>query len=133
MNIIIFNKGLNLKKLVLIMMFALLTSCAGIIKGTKQSVTFNSTPSGAEVSIDGISMGSTPLTVKLKKNKYENITIKKQGYRSITRPLEKEYDATALLNIFWDLSTTDLITGAAYEYEPNMYNFNLEKEVAEKK
>ncbi|EQC43854.1 PEGA domain-containing protein [Bacteriovorax sp. Seq25_V] len=104
------------------------TGCAGVIKGTSQTVTFTSEPSGAEVIIDGTSRGMTPLTVKLKKNMYDTIIIKKDGYNSVTKPLEKVYDATALLNIFWDLSTTDLITGAAYEYEPNSYHVRLEKE-----
>lgn len=109
----------------------LLTGCASIINGTSQSVTFNSTPSGADVFIDGINMGKTPVTLKLKKNSYDTVMIKKKGYEAQTRPLETKYDAIALLNIFWDSSTTDMISGAAYEYEPNAYNFTLEKKSAE--
>lgn len=106
----------------------LLTSCAGIIHGTDQTVTFTSEPSGATVLIDGMSRGKTPLSVKLKKNAYDTVMIKMDGYRAITRPLNKQYDSIALLNVFWDLSTTDMITGAAYEYEPNTYHFELEKD-----
>lgn len=101
--------------------------CVSIIKGADQTVTFTSEPSNAEVLVDGLSMGKTPLTVSLKKNKYSSILIKKDGYRSQSRPLEKKYDALALLNVFWDLSTTDMISGAAYEYQPNSYFFSLEK------
>lgn len=104
-----------------------LTGCAGVINGTDQTVTFTSEPSGATVVIDGMSRGRTPLSIKLKKNAYDTIMIKMDGYRTITRPLDKKYDSIALLNIFWDLSTTDMITGAAYEYEPNTYHFELEK------
>ena len=96
-----------------------------MIKGTTQTVTFNSDPDGAEVMIDGKSFGTTPLSVTLKKNKWDTIMIKKSGYATQTVPLEKRYDEFALLNIFWDLSTTDLITGAAYEYRPNQYYFQL--------
>ena len=110
-----------------------LFGCAGVIHGTKQAVSFDSTPTGAEVFIDGNSMGFTPLAVKLKKNKYDSIMIKKAGYKTVTRELEKELDSIAFLNIIWDSSTTDLITGAAYEYEPNKYNFNLEKDSEAKK
>lgn len=89
---------------------------------------FTSEPSGAEVVVDGNSMGRTPLTVMLKKNSYELVTFNKEGYRSVTKPLVKKYDGVALLNIFWDLSTTDMISGAAFEYEPNMYHLVMEKE-----
>jgi hypothetical protein len=113
--------------------FLFLTSCAGVIKGTDQTVTFTSEPTAANVLIDGQDRGKTPLTLKLKKNAYSSIMIKKDGYRTITRPLEKKYDSTALLNIIWDSSTTDMISGAAYEYEPNSYHFELEKQASENK
>jgi hypothetical protein len=119
--------------LAIIVISSIITGCAGIIKGTDQTVTFTSEPSNATVMIDGQNRGKTPLTIKLKKNAYSSIMIKKKGYRSVTRPLEKKYDGTALLNIFWDSSTTDMITGAAYEYEPNSYHFELEKKTKEDK
>lgn len=106
----------------------LITSCAGVFKGTEQTLTFTSEPSGAEVMLDGQSLGVTPLSVKVKKNKYDTVMLKLAGYKTVTRPLEKSYDAVALVNVFWDSSTTDLITGAAYEYSPNTYYFKLETE-----
>ena len=101
--------------------------CASIFKGTSQIVTFTSEPSGAEVLVDGNSMGKTPLTISLKKNQYSTVLVKKAGFETISRPMGKKYDAIALLNVFWDLSTTDLLTGAVYEYEPNSYHFVMEK------
>lgn len=112
-------------KLLTILIMITLVGCAGIINGTSQSVTINSTPEDAEVYIDGELRGTTPLTVKLKKNRYDTIMVKKKGYKTLTKPLSKAYDGTAILNIFWDSSTTDFITGAAYEYEPNSYHFKL--------
>ena len=122
-----------MKKLIGLILLSLLTSCAAILKGTSQTVTFTSEPSGAEVFIDGQSRGVTPLSVKLKKNKYDTVMIKKKGYSPVVRPIEKSYDGIALLNIFWDLSTTDMITGAAYEYEPNSYYVTLEEAAEEDK
>ena len=101
--------------------------CASIFKGTSQVVTFTSEPSGAEVLVDGNSMGKTPLTISLKKNQYSTVLVKKAGFETVSRPLGKKYDAIALINVFWDLSTTDLLTGAVYEYEPNSYHFVMEK------
>jgi hypothetical protein len=124
------NKGISMKKIfTFIIMSILLSSCAGVIKGTDQTVSFTSEPSGAEVIIDGMSMGTTPFSAKLKKNKFSTVMIKLNGYRTVSRPIEKSYDPTAMLNVFWDLSTTDMITGAAYEYSPNTYYFKLESEV----
>lgn len=115
-----------MKKIMLISSLLFMTSCASIFKGTEQAVTFTSEPSGAEVMVDGQSLGVTPLTVKLKKNKFDTIMVKLNGYKTMTKPFDKSYDGIALLNIFWDSSTTDLITGAAYEYSPNSHYFKLE-------
>lgn len=122
-----------MKSLATISMFFLLTSCASVLKGTDQSMTFTSEPVGAEVLLDGQSLGVTPLVVKLKKNKYDTVMIKLKGYKVLTRPVDKSYDGIALLNISWDSSTTDMITGAAYEYSPNTLFFNLEPELVVQK
>jgi hypothetical protein len=105
-----------------------LSGCATIFKGSDQAVTFNSEPSGAEVYVDGKMIGVTPITAKLRKNTYDTLMIKKDGYQTQTGVLEKKYDGVALLNIFWDLSTTDFVSGAAFEYVPNTYMFSLKKE-----
>lgn len=112
-------------KYLLVFSLLTLTNCASVIKGTSQVLTFNSNPSGAEIIIDGMSMGRTPLSVPLAKNKYSTITVKKDGYESVIMPIRKTFDPVAILNVFWDLSTTDLLTGAVMEYEPGSYNFEL--------
>ena len=103
-----------------------LSGCATVISGTTQSVTIDSNPQGAEVSIDGGYIGVTPITIKLEKNKKDNISLKKEGYKSVSRDLTKNFDPVAIVNIVWDLSTTDFITGAAMKYDPNMYFFELQ-------
>jgi len=120
------NKKLGLG---LVFVFAAMISggCASILKGTSQTLTFQSEPDNAQVLIDGKPIGVTPLSVSYKKNAAQTVMIKKDGYRTQTMPLEKKYDGVALLNIFWDLSTTDFITGAAYEYVPNTYYFILKE------
>ena len=120
-----------MKKIILVLFVFTLVGCSTVFKGTKQTLTFTSSPSKAQVIIDGRSMGVTPLSISLKKNKYDVVIIKKKGYDYQTMPLDKSYDVTTLLSIFWDLSTTDLLSGAAYEYEPNNFHFVLEKEGAD--
>lgn len=120
-------------RLVLLSLVVLsLTGCASVLKGTDQVLTFTSDQDGAQVLLDGVSVGVTPVSMKVKKNSKSTVMVKKDGFRTQTMPLDKKYDGVALLNIFWDFSTTDLITGAAYEYEPNTYYFKLLKEDAAK-
>ncbi len=101
--------------------------CATVMKGGSQDIIIDSSPQGAQVFVDGGIMGKTPLTLNLKKNTYDNIMVKKEGYKTQNVPLEKSFDGVAVLNIFWDLSRTDLIAGSIYEYEPNKYFFELEE------
>jgi hypothetical protein len=105
----------------------LTTGCATVLHGSTQMVTFNSQPEGADIFVEGNLMGKTPATFNLKKNKYKTVEIKKDGYDRASVALSTSYDTVALLNIFWDLSTTDLATGNAYEYEPNSYTVKLVK------
>ena len=94
---------------------------ATVISGSTQTVTFNSEPEGAKVLIDGVQKCKTPCSLTLKRNKYDNVTFKKDGYQTKTVPLESSFNGVALLSIFWDLSTTDILTGSAFEYAPNEY------------
>jgi len=99
----------------------LLSGCASIISGTSQDLTFNSNPEGAKVYLDGKVVGVTPFTFAAQKNKYDTMRIEKKGFVSINRNLNKKFDGVAMINIFWDLSTTDAITGAVFKYEENSY------------
>ncbi|MBH0186502.1 MAG: PEGA domain-containing protein [Nitrospira sp.] len=56
--------------------------CATIVVGDKQSLTFDSEPAGAQIFINGVSMGLTPATITIQKRNYENATVvfKKGGH-----------------------------------------------------
>ena len=45
----------------------------------------------------------------------------------MSRQLDTKVDLVALLSIFWDLGTTDLVSGAAYKYGQNSYFVELQK------
>jgi len=107
-----------------------LNGCATVFRGSQQPVTFNSEPEGAKVLIDGNLMGRTPTTINLKRNKYKNAMIKKDGYETAMVSISTSYDAISILNILWDSSTTDLLTGNAWEYDPNHYTVSLVKKDA---
>ena len=101
---------------------------ATIFKGTSQAITIDSQPEGAKVYVDGQLRGETPLSIRMKKSlSTHTFRVIKKGYAPVTRTLEKSYDPIAILDIVWDLSTTDMLTGAAFEYSPNNYMVELEK------
>ena len=107
---------------------SLLSGCATVISGTNQTLTFNSEPEGAEVYLDGAMIGTTPVSVSVSKNEKDSFMVKKDGYKAVTQDVTTSFDEVALLNIFWDLSTTDMVSGAAFEYEPNSYFVKLSKD-----
>lgn len=119
-----------MKKVLLVLVFAIssLFASATIFHGSTQNVSINSDPDGATVYVDGQIMGTTPTTLTLSKGKYKTIEIRKQCYKPVTLSLNKNFDPVTILNIFWDLSTTDLVTGNAWQYSPNHYFVKLQKE-----
>ena len=116
-----------LLNLSIVSVLILLTGCATVFSGTKQTITFESSPSGASLYLDGEKVGVTPFTDKLKKNKYSSFRIELDGYETISRSIGKDVDLVALLSIFWDLGTTDLATGSAWKYDRNSYYIELQK------
>lgn len=103
-----------------------LAGCATVISGTTQILTFDSKPQGAKIYLDGLLVGTTPFSMETTKNKYKSFRIEKEGYLIINREVTKAYDPVSLLNIFWDYSTTDFITGAMFQYSPGSYYIELQ-------
>ena len=66
--------------LALLFVFFLTTGCATIIKGTTQGVPISSDPSGADIFIDGMLVGTTPADVELKRKRDHLIVIEKKNY-----------------------------------------------------
>ncbi|MBF0353049.1 MAG: PEGA domain-containing protein [SAR324 cluster bacterium] len=102
--------------------------CSSIVSGTKQQLTFNSEPDGATVSINGVTMGKTPATVMVDRQKGQSVTFEKDGYKKQTIPL-----STSLNTWFWGNiviggflgSTTDAASGSMHEYVPNQFYVTL--------
>ncbi len=108
--------------------FLVSSGCATLFSGTEDDITFRSEPSGAEVIIDGITVGTTPLTVEVDRPGFEDtdVTIELDGYDSRTFELDKEFNNTAILNIFiWPGFVVDALTGALYKYDKKLYNIDL--------
>lgn len=107
------------------------TSCATLLTGTKQNVSIDSNPQGADIIIDGQKLGVTPSKVKVDREldalleDGKEIQLDMQGYRKNGYYLDAEINLVAILNtmnlMFWGI---DVATGAVTKYE-NYYKFEL--------
>ena len=87
-------------------------SCATILTGSKQGVGISSSPSNAKVSIDGRYVGTTPLSLKLKRNDNHVIKINLKGYQPYQIQVTKGTNFTMFAG---DVILTGLI-GLAVDY-----------------
>lgn len=117
--------SLNSLRLVgLMSVFMSFTGCATIVTGGSQTVSFNSSPDGADVAVSGQVVGKTPCSVSLKRATNQSLTFTKAGYKTITMRLETRVNGWFWGNIVlggFIGSTTDGISGAVDEYSPGQY------------
>lgn len=107
---------------------AALSGCASIVAGTSQVISINSNVQGANVMINGGTVGVTPFTGSIPRGKDTTVTVSKAGYQPQTITLSTKIEPIFFGNIiFGGLigSTTDLATGALFEYAPSSYYVNL--------
>ena len=100
--------------------------CATMISGTNQSITINSTPPGAQVTL-GYQTGTTPVTLHIPKGK-DYIVEVSQGPDHRMVPLNRNVDAYTFLNIIpplWPGFIVDAVTGAITKYEPEVINVDF--------
>lgn len=112
-----------------ILVLVMVTSgCATIIDGSSQPLTFNSSPNGARIYVNGMELGTTPLTIPMKRSKTTMILAKKNGYEDQQLVLQTKTNAWFwgnILGLGLYGSTTDYGSDAMIEYSPNMYYVTL--------
>ncbi len=115
-------------------LFLLLTmsSCASIIHGPTQSISFSSQPSGAKITVDGKEYGVTPRTVDLRrkgrlkgeistKTEYA-VKIEMDGFYPYEIKLQREMDGWFLGNLLFGGLIgiiIDASNGAMYKLNPS--------------
>ena len=114
---------------VLLFSLSTLLSCATIMSGSTQNISFNSSPPGATVNIGGMARGTTPVIVSLKRTPFpQQVTFSKDGYEENVSLLQTEINDMFWVNIFGGGafgSTTDYVSGSMYEYSPGNFHANL--------
>lgn len=122
---------MNKKLLILTVLTTfLMTSCATIFTGTKDTLTFNSKPEGASVYIDGLEVCKTPCTTQVKRSLSDKIAeIKLDGYETRVITLDREFNVVSVINlgslIGWGI---DAATGSIMKYGKKGYEIELEKD-----
>jgi hypothetical protein len=107
------------------------SSCALIFKGTKEELNFGSDPQRAEVYVNGVRMGETPLSLKLVTKKTYTIEFRKEGYKPETFQVNNSVGAGwIVLDILGGLVPViiDAATGAWYHLDQKNINAILEKQ-----
>lgn len=124
---------MNIKKIALVVgMLLLVAGCATIVTGTSDTITFNSEPEGATVTVAGRVIGKTPVSVVIDKDTNQAVTFEKEGYKTFTTQLSTTTNPWFFGNIVIGGllgSTTDGVSGAIIEYSPDQYFATLTPEV----
>ena len=118
-----------MKKSIILLSF-LLTSCATLINGKTQEVVINSSPAGADVTINNEYVGITPLDAKVVRKYDFDIILTKDGYVSVNKTYSKELDPIVLGNLFIGGIPgliIDLASGSAYHFDVSNISLQLEK------
>ncbi len=118
----------------LIFCLILISGCGSIVSGPRQEVSFASQPDGADVYVNGIPLGRTPLQTKIERRKGSSVLIKKEGFRDemflmTTRGNKFSWGNVIFLSYGVFSTTIDMATGALYEYAPNNYLITMKPAV----
>lgn len=78
----------------------LMSGCATIVTGTFQEAEIDTVPSGAEVFVNGDSVGFAPVSVDLDQDTDPYIVLKKAGYADTRVKLKKGMNGWLVLDVF---------------------------------
>jgi uncharacterized protein YceK len=107
-----------------------LSGCATIFDGRIDTVKTSSNPSGAEVYLNGVKIGTTPVNIDLKKKGEYTILIKKEGYKDqIFKVTNKVGVGWIVLDVLMGFVPVivDAVTGSWYVLNKKNFNAQLEK------
>jgi hypothetical protein len=85
----------TISRLILLSVLSL-SGCATLLRGPRQTLTFQTVPTGAQVKVDGRSYVS-PARVSLLRKDQHYVVIKKWGYRTLEFTLDPEWDGISLV------------------------------------
>jgi hypothetical protein len=107
-----------------------LSSCATIIHGGgTQTIPITTSPPGATVKVEDQDL-ITPTEVTLDRNRVYQVTASKTGYQTATKTIHYKFSWVTLLDLIFILPwVIDLVSGGAFQLEPDSLNIVLVPEV----
>lgn len=102
--------------------------CASIIHGTRQDVGISSSPSSAQVTVDGIQTGATPVVAHLTRKDNHIVKLQLAGYKPYETTLTRSVSGWVWGNIvFGGLIglAVDAISGGLYKLTPEQMSGTL--------
>ncbi|MGJ4946825.1 PEGA domain-containing protein [Bradyrhizobium sp. HKCCYLS20291] len=129
-----------MRVVVLVALCATLGGCASVTRGTTETISVASTPSGAEATIAGLEAPmscTTPCSFVAKRNADISVTIEKPGYETQIIPLQKDIPTAGAAGFAGNLLLggvigmgVDAATGAATDHKPNPVIVTLQPRMA---
>ena len=115
------------------MMAIALSGCATIMHGTSQDIGFQSAPTNAKVTVDGLPMGNTPVVAKLSRKDNHIVKMNLEGYQPFEATLTRGTSGWVWGNIvFGGLIglAVDAMSGGLYNLTPTQISAQLVQGIA---
>lgn len=117
---------------VVVSMLPLVTGCATLLAPKTHPLSLASEPHGAQVIVNGVNMGMTPLHLELKADQNYNIEFRKEGYEPQTHIVNSQVAAGwVILDVLFGLVPVivDASTGAWNKLDQTAVDAVLYKQV----
>jgi len=98
-----------------------ITSCASIINGSQESVIIKANPPGAQIAVDGRKIGPDSVKCKMERGSVHYVDVTMDGFRPAHIRTGIGVNPWYWTNVvyYFGYGWIDLISGAAYDVEPN--------------
>lgn len=111
----------------LLIISALFSGCATILTGTKDTISFDSSPSGAVVYKDGLELCRTPCSIPVKRSiNKTNIEFRLDGYETRLFALDTKLNVVSVINLGsvfgWAI---DAASGSIVKYDRKHYDLDM--------
>lgn len=117
-----------MRKLWILSLVPVLAACGTIVNGSSQPIAINSTPTAARITVNGVEMGNTPMTLNLARKQQHAINLQLPGYDPYSINLTRSMSGWVWGNvIFGGLIglAVDAGTGGLYKLSPDQVNTTL--------